>query len=49
MDEGQGAVFLFLPERTAELDWVRQAYPQGHLREFHDAAGRLRFTAYKVP
>ena len=42
-------VFLFLPERIGELDWVRQTLPEGTVREFYDAAGRLRFSAYQVP
>ncbi len=49
MDGSRGAVFLFLPERTGELAWVQQAYPGGHLQEFRDAAGQMRFIAYKVP
>jgi 4-amino-4-deoxy-L-arabinose transferase-like glycosyltransferase len=49
VDEDRGAVFLFLPERTGELDWVQQAFPAGHLREFYDPGGRLRFIAYQVP
>jgi hypothetical protein len=47
--EDRGAVFLFLPERAGELDWVQQAFPNGDLQEFHDAAGQLRFLAYSVP
>ncbi len=48
VDRDHGAVFLFLPERAGELQWVQQAFPEGTLREFHDAAGRLRFIAYEV-
>jgi len=42
-------VFLFLPERGGELSWVQQALPGGVVREFYDAWGRLRFSAYQVP
>jgi len=49
VDRSHKAVFLFLPERAGELQWVQQAFPNGHLREFRDAGGRLRFTAYQVP
>ena len=46
---GQGAVFLFLPERSGELVWVQQAFPGGDLLRFNDRAGRLRFVAYEAP
>ena len=46
---GRGIVFLFLPERSGELVWVQQAFPGGHLLEFEDRQGRLRFIAYKAP
>jgi hypothetical protein len=49
VEEGRGAVFIFLPERVGELDWVRQAFPDGRLWEYRDARGKLRFTAYQVP
>jgi hypothetical protein len=42
-------VFVFLPERAGELAWVQQAYPDGTVRQTYDAAGELRFMAYKVP
>jgi 4-amino-4-deoxy-L-arabinose transferase-like glycosyltransferase len=48
-DSESGSVFLFLPERVAELDFVQQAYPGGRLQEFHDTRGSLRFAAYVVP
>jgi 4-amino-4-deoxy-L-arabinose transferase-like glycosyltransferase len=48
-DAAAGAVFLFLPERIEELSWVQQAFPEGEVREFYDAQGRLRFSAYQVP
>jgi 4-amino-4-deoxy-L-arabinose transferase-like glycosyltransferase len=44
---GRSSVFLFLPERMEELGWVQQAFPDGHLREFRDAGGSLRFVAYE--
>ncbi|MDQ7028494.1 MAG: hypothetical protein Q9O62_01295 [Ardenticatenia bacterium] len=31
--EGEGAIFLFVPERADELELVRQAYPRGRLHE----------------
>ncbi len=46
---GRGTVFLFLPDRSGELTWVQQAFPDGHLREFYDDQGRLRFIAYETP
>jgi 4-amino-4-deoxy-L-arabinose transferase-like glycosyltransferase len=45
----RGIVFLFLPERSGELVWVQQAFPGGHLLEFKDRQGRLRFIAYEAP
>lgn len=48
-DTQHATVWIFLPEREGELLWVRQAFPQGRLREFRDAGGRLRFIAYEVP
>jgi hypothetical protein len=49
VDTSRNAVFIFLPERAGELAWVQQAFPEGRLREFDDAGGRLRFVAYEVP
>jgi 4-amino-4-deoxy-L-arabinose transferase-like glycosyltransferase len=49
VEEGQPAVFVFLPERAAELAWVQQAFPDGRLREFRDSGGQLRFIAYEAP
>jgi 4-amino-4-deoxy-L-arabinose transferase-like glycosyltransferase len=46
---GRGVVFIFLPERVAELAWVQQAFPDGQVQEFYDSGGRLRFTAYRLP
>jgi 4-amino-4-deoxy-L-arabinose transferase-like glycosyltransferase len=48
-EDGRQTLFLFLPERAGELDWVQQAYPDGELREFSDASGRLWFLTYEVP
>ncbi len=48
VDRSHNAVFLFLPERLGELQWVQQAFPAGRLREFRDVGGRLRFAAYEV-
>ena len=47
--EGRETVFLFLPERSGELAWVQQAFPDGRLREFYDRRGELRFIAYEAP
>jgi 4-amino-4-deoxy-L-arabinose transferase-like glycosyltransferase len=48
VDQDQGSVFLFLPERSGELSWVQQSFPDGETREIYDAQGQLRFTAYRV-
>ena len=48
VDRSQGAVFLFLPERSSELGWVAKAFPEGKTHEFYDTDGELRFTAYTV-
>jgi hypothetical protein len=45
----EGMVFLFLPERMPELEWVEQAFPGGEIREFKDGGGRLRFVVYSQP
>jgi 4-amino-4-deoxy-L-arabinose transferase-like glycosyltransferase len=45
--EGNTA-FVFLPEREAELVWVKQAFPGGQRQDFDDAGGRLRFVVYRV-
>ena len=49
VDSERGAVFLFLPERVAELAFVQEAYPGGRLQELYDVHGGLRFVAYEVP
>lgn len=48
VDSAQGAVWVFLPERAGELAWAQQAFPDGHLRQYYDAGGRLRFMAYEL-
>jgi 4-amino-4-deoxy-L-arabinose transferase-like glycosyltransferase len=48
VDASRDATFLFLPERLGELAWVRQTFPDGHLQEFPDAGGEVRFVAYEV-
>jgi len=45
---GQDIMFILLPERAGELEWVRQAFPAGRLQEFRDAGGELRFIVYRV-
>ena len=48
VDPRRDAVFLLLPERASELDWIKQAFPAGKMIEFHDSGGKLRFLAYEV-
>jgi hypothetical protein len=48
-DTSRSTVFLFLPERVQELSWIKKALPQGDVRNYYDAEGRLRFTIYEVP
>ncbi len=48
VDPSRDAVFVFLPSRRGELQWVRQAYPQGRVREFAALDGRPLFTLYDV-
>jgi len=47
-DTGRSRVFVFLPERSAGVEWVQQAFPGGQEREFQDDRGKLRFIAYEV-
>jgi hypothetical protein len=47
LDPGSPSVYLFLPERVAELAYVQQALPGGRVLEFRDPAGYLRFVAYE--
>ncbi len=46
VDPSREAVFVFLPSRRGDLQWVRQAYPQGRVREFAGLDGRPLFTLY---
>ena len=48
VEAGHRLVFVFLPERAADLIWVEQAFPKGQVQGFYDTSGRLRFTAYQV-
>lgn len=41
-------LFLFLPERNAELDFVRQSYPEGDYHEFKNNEGESLFSVYEV-
>ncbi len=45
----QPTIFIFLPERMAELDYVRTAYPDGNYREMKQQNGDLLFLSYEVP
>jgi len=45
-DLGQTPLFVFLPDRAGELQWVQAAFPGGRVREFHDDLERLRFIVY---
>jgi len=49
VDRYQSSVFVFLPARAGELDWVQQAFPDGRLREFRSPVDRLLFIVYEVP
>lgn len=51
VDPAYNAAFIILPDRMADLEWIRQAYPNGQLEEVHrngDADAPLLFTAYTV-
>lgn len=41
-------LFIFLPERLHEMEWVRQRYPDGVTHVFHAATGELLFVIYEV-
>jgi len=41
------AAFVFLPERRAELEWVRQTYPGGQLEDIPSEQNPL-FSVYRV-
>lgn len=46
----KGAVFVFLPERLWEWNFVKEKYPGGKIRDFaHAKSQDLLFTAYVVP
>lgn len=42
------AMFVFLPERLGELNWVVPVCPQGSLQEVHGHTGELLFSVYEV-
>ncbi len=41
------ALFIFLPERLDELEFVRQRYPGGNYLEFFSDEGVLLFVVYE--
>jgi len=41
-------LFIFLPERVDELEYVRAVYPGGGYREFYSERGQFLFAAYEV-
>jgi hypothetical protein len=41
-------LFIFLPERLGELQYVQQRYPGGAYREFRAESGELLFALYEV-
>ncbi len=41
-------IFIFLPERVNELQYVQQRFPVGDYREFVDKNGSPLFTVYEV-
>ena len=41
-------LFVFLPERLNELDFVRAAYPDGNYVEFYEGTDLFLFAAYEV-
>ena len=47
--EGRKAFFVLLPERKAELLWVRASHPEGREEEFTGWNGDPLFTAWVVP
>ncbi|OGO04527.1 MAG: hypothetical protein A2Y73_01600 [Chloroflexi bacterium RBG_13_56_8] len=47
VDSEHKAVFVFLPERSAELNTVRRYYPEGQLREFRSREDQLLFLGYE--
>ncbi len=45
---GQKALFVFLPERVHELDWVKKGYSDGLRVDHWYRNGDLLFTTYEV-
>jgi 4-amino-4-deoxy-L-arabinose transferase-like glycosyltransferase len=45
-DAGQNPVFVLLPERSGELQWVEAAFPGGQVREVRDDQKQLQFVVY---
>ena len=43
------ATFIFLPERFAEMNVIRNAFPNGTEKRFPGRFNRLLFVAYEVP
>ena len=41
-------VFVFLPERVSELEFVRQVYENGRYREFYSNADIFLFATYEI-
>ncbi|HEX6386324.1 MAG TPA: glycosyltransferase family 39 protein [Anaerolineae bacterium] len=41
-------LFIFLPERLGELEYVRASYPSGRYQEFYSEKGQFLFAVYKV-
>jgi hypothetical protein len=41
-------IFIFLPERLGELEFVRATYPGGRYREFYSGQGEMLFAAYET-
>jgi hypothetical protein len=48
--DDKAAAFVFLPERRAELELVRQTFPGGHEQDVLAPTGdQLLYTLYTVP
>lgn len=45
---GNPTIFIFIPERSQELDFVRQVYPQGKIIEQYGRDDLLLYIAYQV-
>ncbi|MBN1483787.1 MAG: glycosyltransferase family 39 protein [Chloroflexia bacterium] len=48
IEPDKAAILIFLPERQAELQWVRQAYPNGERRVFYGHHGEILFVSYEI-